>query len=247
MQGVDPRAELAPRDVVARAISLELARTHAKCVFLDLRHLDADHIRLRFPRIAATCATFGIDITRDLIPVRSAAHYLMGGVKTDLDGRSSVSGLFAAGETACTGVHGANRLASNSLLEGLVYGARAGEAMREVAAPRTVLGQTARAANRSIDAARLRALMWECAGVVRSGEKLKNALNEITTIPTSESRLDRAHGEARNLLQCAELIVRSAIAREESRGAHYRTDFPSHDDVRFKKHSIVQGEVIHFS
>ena len=246
MQAVDPRAELAPRDVVARAISLELARTKAASVYLDLRHMDANHLRERFPRIASTCATFGIDITRDLIPVRPAAHYLMGGVRTDLEGRSSISGLFAAGETACTGVHGANRLASNSLLEGLVFGARAGETMREIVGePRS--GETEKKATRSMDVSRLRALMWECAGVVRSGEKLRGALNELTAAASEDSRLDRAHGEARNLRQCAELIVRSAIAREESRGAHYRTDFPAHDEARFRKHSIVQGEAIRFA
>lgn len=247
MQDVDARAELAPRDVVARAISLELARTHAARVYLDLRHLDANHIRARFPRIAETCGTFGIEITRDLIPVRPAAHYLMGGVRTDLDGRSSIPGLFAAGETACTGVHGANRLASNSLLEGLVYGARAGEAMRTAQAMQRGPAASARSTGKSIDVVRLRSLMWECAGVVRSGEKLRRALNEITTAAMPDDRLDRTHGEARNLLQCAELIVRTAIAREESRGAHYRTDFPVHDDARFRKHSIVQGEAIDFA
>jgi L-aspartate oxidase len=246
MLRVDPRAELAPRDVVARAISLELARTKAACVYLDLRHLDANHIRVRFPRIAATCGTFAIDITRDLIPVRPAAHYLMGGVKTDLDGRSTVPGLFAAGETACTGVHGANRLASNSLLEGLVYGARAGEAMRDAPQYRSGGHRTHGTSAKSIDVAHVRTLMWECAGVVRSGERLRGALEGLITNADHESRFDRAHGEARNLLQCAELIVRSAIAREESRGAHYRTDFPTHDDARFRKHSIVQGEAIRF-
>lgn len=247
MQAVEPRAELAPRDVVARAISLELARTKAAGVFLDLRHLDADLVRHRFPRILSTCASFGIDITRDLIPVRPAAHYLMGGVKTDLDGRTSIAGLFAAGETACTGVHGANRLASNSLLEGLVFGARAGQAMRNVASRSSSPKQTQKPSTPSMDVGRLRALMWECAGVVRSGEKLHAALSELTSMAKEDTRLDRARGEARNLLQCAELIARSAIAREESRGAHYRTDFPTHDDGLFKKHSIVQGEAVRFA
>jgi L-aspartate oxidase len=247
MLEVDPRAELAPRDVVARAISLELARTHAACVYLDLRHLDATLIADRFPRIAATCASFSIDIARQLIPVRPAAHYLMGGIATDLYGRSSLRGLFAAGEAACTGVHGANRLASNSLLEGLVYGARAGETMREVAATTNMRSPATNTSSSSMDVGRLRALMWECAGVVRSGERLRGALAELTATRIGDERLDRAHGEARNLLQCADLIVRSAIAREESRGAHYRTDFPAHDDARFKKHSIVQGAEIRFA
>jgi L-aspartate oxidase len=247
MQEVDARAELAPRDVVSRAISLELARTKAASVYLDLRHLDANHVRTRFPRIAATCGTFGIEITRDLIPVRPAAHYLMGGVRTDLDGRSSIPGLFAAGETACTGVHGANRLASNSLLEGLVYGARAGEAMRDAPAAARRVAAREKLHGKALEVARLRSLMWECAAVVRSEEKLHSALNELTTAATPDVRVGRPHGEARNLLQCAELIVRSAIAREESRGAHYRTDFPAHDDARFRKHSIVQGGAIDFA
>src|SRR5262249_1102614 len=128
-----PMGELAPRDVVARAIvhELEVSRTKDPVVYLDLTHLDAEHVKSRFPRIYATCLQYNIDITTELIPIRPAAHYAMGGVKTDLDGRTTLAGLYAAGEAAATGVHGANRLASNSLLEGLVFGARAGNAMRE--------------------------------------------------------------------------------------------------------------------
>src|SRR5204862_3711142 len=127
-----PKAELAPRDVVARAIvqEIEASSVTPAVAFLDLRHLNPAELRERFPRIYATCKQYGVDITSDLVPVRPAAHYLMGGIKTDLNGRSTVTGLYAAGETACTGVHGANRLASNSLLEGLVFGARAAEALR---------------------------------------------------------------------------------------------------------------------
>jgi L-aspartate oxidase len=247
MVEVDKRAELAPRDVIARAITAELQKSHK--VYLDLRHLDADHVRKRFPRIAETCRRFGVDIATDLIPVRPAAHYLMGGVKTDLEGRSNLHGLYAAGEAACTGVHGANRLASNSLLEGLVFGARAGEIMR---GERSARGSTSFTKPDSVthsgtvDIARLKRLMWEQAGVVRSGDGLQQALEEVRRMSVSAVVPDRATGEARNLVECAELILMSCLAREESRGAHHRTDFPSHDDSQFKKHSTVQDGCVGF-
>jgi L-aspartate oxidase len=247
MVDVDKRAELAPRDVIARAITTELQKGHA--VYLDLRHLDANRVRRRFPRIAETCRRFGVDIATDMIPVRPAAHYLMGGVKTDLEGRSNLRGLYAAGEAACTGVHGANRLASNSLLEGLVFGARAGEVMREErSAPGSARFGKEDSAKQGgpPDLARLKRLMWEQAGVVRSGARLKQALEEVRGMNVSGPLRDRSTGEARNLTQCAELILMSALAREESRGAHYRTDFPSHDDARFKRHSCVQGGRVGF-
>src|SRR5205085_1175775 len=143
--------ELAPRDVVARAIAEQISASTERepVVYLDMRHLESSHVRSRFPRVYATCLKFGIDITGQLVPVRPAAHYIMGGVKTDLQGKTTISGLYAAGETACTGVHGANRLASNSLLEGIVYGARAGEKMREELGPATSLdhGATLSSAN----------------------------------------------------------------------------------------------------
>jgi L-aspartate oxidase len=244
MLGADERAELAPRDVVARAIVAE-ANKGTK-VFLDLRHIPADHIRMRFPRIAEVCASFGLDITRDLVPVLPAAHYLMGGVKTDLDGRTHLARLFAAGETACTGVHGANRLASNSLLEGLVYGARAGAAMAAHGPHKTSSHVSARSF--SGDIAKLRNKMWVDAGVVRDNAKLKDALAYLrkTLSPGMPSRLDRARLEALNIAQCAELIVCAALAREESRGAHYRTDFPQHNDERFRAHSLMRNGELRF-
>jgi L-aspartate oxidase len=247
MVEVDKRAELAPRDVIARAITTELQKSHK--VYLDLRHLDADHVRKRFPRIAETCRRFGVDIATDLIPVRPAAHYLMGGVKTDLEGRSNLHGLYAAGEAACTGVHGANRLASNSLLEGLVFGARAGEVMRGERSARGSASFTKPDSvthRGTVDIARLKRLMWEQAGVVRSGDGLRQALEEVRRMSVSALVPDRATGEARNLVECAELILMSGLAREESRGAHYRTDFPSHDDAHFKKHSTVQDGCVGF-
>jgi L-aspartate oxidase len=245
MFGVHERAELAPRDVVARAIVAESQK--GSKVFLDLRHIPAEHIRMRFPRIAQVSASFGLDITRDLVPVLPAAHYLMGGVNTDLEGRTNLDRLYAAGETACTGVHGANRLASNSLLEGLVYGARAGAEMASDASRRSSSG-LAKVPSFGGDIATLRSKMWADAGVVRDKAKLKDALTYVRKALTSRppSRFDRAQLEASNIAQCAELIVSAALAREESRGAHYRTDFPQHDDACFRAHSLMRNGELRF-
>ena len=246
-------AELAPRDVVARAIVQEIAASNnpLATAYLDMRHLDAAILRARFPRIYATCQQYGIDITRDLIPVRPAAHYLMGGIKTDLQGRTSVSGLYAAGETACTGVHGANRLASNSLLEGLVFGARVAESMREERgiSTRTPCGPSHDQSNGEPGAIakQLRESMWEHAGVVRNRAGLEKLRWQI---PDWEKAVgegtDRQSIETRNLLRVGGLIARSALAREESRGAHFRSDFPHHNDSAFLKHSVVLGDKIEF-
>lgn len=257
--------ELAPRDVVARAIVHELEISPAKdpVVYLDMTHLDANHLRARFPRIYSTCMKYNLDIATDLVPVRPAAHYAMGGVRTDLEGRTSVKGLYAAGEVASTGVHGANRLASNSLLEGLVYGARAGIAVREdagtLAPPKDGKTSAAKAAKAKAASApenssvveefirEVREVMWKGAGIVRSGDVLRKTLKHLdemqARLPGENSRRAR---EAANLLQTGLLIVRGALAREESRGAHYRTDFPSHNDARFKKHSVIVREAVKF-
>jgi len=253
-------AELAPRDVVARAIAheLEVFRLPEPVVYLDLTHLNAKHVAARFPRIYSTCLEYNIDIGTDLIPVRPAAHYAMGGVRTDLHGRTNLSGLYAAGEAACTGVHGANRLASNSLLEGLVYGARAGATIREEApaqanthlkACKPVTGGSAvsdtRGAEEMIRA--VRDMAWKNIGIVRSGSGLREAIEQLekwrACLPPMN---DRRQCEANNIFQTALLIARSALARQESRGAHYRLDYPSHNDARFKKHSIVRGDAIQF-
>lgn len=255
MPDVHPLAELAPRDVVARAIAQQLAQTEAAepVVYLDLRHVDALHIATRFPRILATCRQYGIDITRDLIPIRPAAHYLMGGVQSDLEGRTSLPGLFAAGETACTGVHGANRLASNSLLEGLVFGARAGAAMRNhfgkhSASLRNIPDEPRRQDDPERWIETVKNVMWRNAGVIRSGKGLREALEILEAL---ENRMlppaSRRSCEAHNLRQTAELIVRSALARQESRGAHFRTDFPAHDDAHYRAHSHVRGLKVTFS
>ena len=249
-----PMAELAPRDVVARAIVQEIgaSKVTPAVAYLDLRHLDSAHLRERFPRIYATCKQYGIDITADLVPVRPAAHYLMGGIKTNLDGQSTIRGLYAAGETACTGVHGANRLASNSLLEGLVFGARAATAMRNETGSASRSSSTPQVAqvhseHPSEIARRLRAAMWEHAGVVRNREGLEQVRRQITEWDAALISLStRQEIETRNLLAVGELIVRSALAREESRGAHFRSDCPKRDDVRFLKHSIVSEDKISF-
>jgi L-aspartate oxidase len=256
MHRYHPMAELAPRDVVARAIVQEIAASKLKSpvAYLDLRHLDAPLLRARFPRIYSTCKEYGIDITRDLIPVRPAAHYLMGGIKTDLNGRTSLSGLYAAGETACTGVHGANRLASNSLLEGLVFGARVANVMRNEGGSgsrKSYSDQPNQSSSSSSDPTHtvtlLQQAMWQHAGVIRNREGLESLKNQILEWKHSlADTSERPTIETQNLLSIGELITRSALAREESRGAHFRADFPKHDDAKCLKHSIVRREDIHF-
>jgi L-aspartate oxidase len=244
------RAELAPRDIVSRAIVAEMQRTATRTVYLDMTALEPRFVRTRFPKIYETCLRYGLDITKDLLPVSPASHYCMGGVRTDLDGRASLKGLYAAGEVACTGVHGANRLASNSLLEGLVFGARAGRAAAAdhagenitMAAHNAVAEDDGEARARAAGEValavrkRVRRLMWERVGIIRSGESIGRALREFEQI--ARAPLARA---SRNFLNVATLIARSAIWREESRGAHFRTDFPTRDDARWRVHSIARA------
>jgi L-aspartate oxidase len=240
VQGERFTNELAPRDVVARAIVAEMERTGAPHVLLDLTHLDPDFIRGRFPRIHETCLRYGVDIARQPAPVHPAAHYAMGGVRTDLDGRTSIPRLYAAGEVACTGVHGANRLASNSLLEGVVFGARAGRAMREWsggAVPHAA--PTPEAQFPCMSEPDIRKLAWEKCGLVRSGAGLAAACRALESRPGLEfAGPELAQFELRNMHAVALLIARCALAREESRGAHYRADFPEKREA-FAKHSLV--------
>jgi L-aspartate oxidase len=253
--------ELAPRDVVARAITheLELVKRPDAVVYIDLTHLNPETVRKRFPTIYSTCMRYNIDIATELVPIRPAAHYAMGGVRTDLTGRTSLPGLYAAGEVACTGVHGANRLASNSLLEGLVYGTRAADDMRQqmrapdgrsaapnaAAVPATGNGQ---ASELEKLVRKVQTLMWQQVGVVRDGKVLQQVVPELRSlqaqIPTTGDR--RAH-EAANIVQAGLLIARAALAREESRGAHYRLDHPLKDDARYRKHSIISGDNLRFA
>jgi L-aspartate oxidase len=241
MSGYDARAELAPRDIVSRSIHFEMQRTSAGHVWLDMRHLDRNFVRNRFPKIHNTCLLYNVDITRDLIPVSPAAHYTMGGIRTDTYGRTSIAGLYAAGEVACTGVHGANRLASNSLLEGLVFGARAGEtAVREAVddihpAEPSDWDYGAEADWRIEDAARdeVRRIMWDRVGIVRDEQGLTEALSALEEIAARP-----LNTRSWNFVTLARLIAEAALRRRESRGAHYRRDFPDRDDENFQRHTL---------
>lgn len=255
MTRVHADGDLAPRDVVARAIAREMERTGAP-VYLTLAHLDAGYVCARFPTIADMCRRIGLDLARDPIPVGPAAHYIMGGVDTDEWGRTSLPGLFAAGEVACTGVHGANRLASNSLLEGLVFGARAAIAMQEppaaaaLKADRVVAGGSWLASPQPpfishLSPAEIRDLMWRSVGLFRTREGLEAAV--ATLDAAYQHQRDRLSIDADgwrqvNLVTAARLVARAALRREESRGAHFRLDFPARDDEHWKRHIVdVRG------
>jgi L-aspartate oxidase len=272
MERYDPAGDLAPRDIVARSIVREVERTGGP-VFLTLAHLDADYVRHRFPTIAAMCARLGLDLPRDPIPVGPAAHYIMGGVDTDEWGRTSLPGLFAAGEVACTGVHGANRLASNSLLEGLVFGARAGIAMQQPpqAAPLKadrkkgtgIISERAKGTKtgaKSADKAaendprplfpdEIRDLMWRAAGLFRTGENLQRAVAALDEAFEAQWRgrppVPNADWWRRfHLVTVARLITRAALRRQESRGGHFRDDFPTRNDERWKVHVVDTRDAV---
>lgn len=251
--------ELAPRDVVARAVAREGmgdALGESQPVYLDMQHVHGIDLRQRFPGISAFLAAHGLDLHRDLIPIRPAAHYLMGGIRTDLNGRTNVRGLYAAGEAACTGVHGANRLASNSLLEGLVFGARAANAMLADAPPQESIDEPPRRAVleqgeealAEVFIHRLQKSMWAHAGLLRDETSLNEGFAAQAECELGSARLlqsgrhSRRLYEALSLARVAQAILHSALARTESRGAHFRTDFPRRDDAHFQKHSIFSDE-----
>ena len=256
MERYHPLLELAPRDVVARAITREGLQGP---VYLDMRQVaGTTDLTARFPGISKFLAGYGLELGRDLIPVRPAAHYLMGGVRTDVQGRTSLPGLYAAGEAACTGVHGANRLASNSLLEGLVFGALAAEAMIQGSGARDQgsedgEGHLPKAAAVKVDPAaverwitELRAVMWKDAGLLRDAAGLKRAQARLEGMMGEIPRgFSRRAVEARNLFLVANVIVASAAAREESRGAHYRNDFPKKGKAA--RHSVMEKGKLRFA
>ncbi len=245
--------ELAPRDVVSRAILQRMAETHFTHVFLDVRHLGAKHFGQRFPQIDEKCRSFGIEPGSDLIPVHPAAHYMIGGAKTDLDGRTSVAGLLACGEAASTGLHGANRLASNSLTEALVFGQRCGQAVGEAlsqTSERLTAGQIdwtfARRQRTELDLVdirnSLRSVMWRNVGIVRGGERLTETLEIIDfwgRYTLDKEFTDPAGWEIQNMLSAAYVITECALQRTETRGVHYRKDFPESDPA-WKRHQLVR-------
>ncbi|MEA1872158.1 MAG: L-aspartate oxidase [Chloroflexota bacterium] len=256
MSNYAAEAELATRDVVARSIVYEMKKTHSDRVFLDVTHLLPRLITTRFPHIYRFCRDHGLDITKGLIPVAPAAHYLMGGVKVSNWGETNISGLFATGETACTGVHGANRLASNSLLESVVfskrvmqrtemttpphhYEERSDEAISSCLPGRKVLPKVP-----PLNLPNLQSLMWDKVGIIRSGEGLEEAADILATWESLLSQpSDRPSYELNNLVSCARLMTEAALLRKESRGAHFRADFPQ-TSPEWQRHSVFRKNVI---
>jgi L-aspartate oxidase len=257
-----PMADLAPRDVVARTIDYEMKRTGADCVYLDMTHREADYLRERFPNIHAACLQYGIDLTKEPIPVVPAAHYMCGGVVVDEDGRTKVPGLWAIGEVSCTGLHGANRLASNSLLEGLVYGKRAALALSDIRAHRlaeppdwdvgsAVPSDEAVVVTQNWD--EIRRFMWNYVGIVRSDRRLRRAARRVALLKDEireyywKHLVTRDLLELRNIADVAEMIIACASTRTESRGLHYTIDHPEARDDMARDTLIVFGEPPHLS
>jgi len=260
MKRYHSQADLAPRDIVARAIDSEMKKRGDNCVYLDVTAIDADKVRNRFPQINERLLSLKIDMTRELIPVVPAAHYMCGGVLTDLEGRSNLKGLYVAGEAACTGVHGANRLASNSLLEALVFSQRAFESAASYIKKRDVNVPGIPAWDErdtfdhdewvliSHDKREIRRLMWDYVGIVRSDERLDRAGQRVNLIAEQiesfykKTIVTPALLELRNLSCVARLIIRSAMFRKESRGLHYTTDYLERDDKKWKGNTVIQRD-----
>jgi len=267
MENYHVRAELAPRDIVSRAIFDEMKKTDSDHVHLNLSGIDPEKVKKRFPTIYKTCKEAGLDLTSDDIPVAPAAHYFMGGIKTDLEARTNIKGLWAAGEVMSSGVHGANRLASNSLLEGVVFGHRAalsaskhhnvsyspspqplgpsGEHSRTVEGPvpsPVPSTNTIPLSSHELSKHRhlIKKLMWDSVGIIRNGKGLEKAVNELSILEKGLNYDPQtvAESELRNMALVGKLIAQAAFDRKESRGAHYRTDYPEKDDVNWKKHLV---------
>jgi L-aspartate oxidase len=249
MLAEDPRAEKATRDVVSQAIFRCMERTQHPNVYLDLSHLDPAHVRRRFPGIDKICRSFALDITKDRIPVRPGAHYMVGGVTVDIEGRTTIPGLWAAGEVSSSGLHGANRLASNSLLEGLVFGSSCARGA-VAAAAKMPNSMTAYPIRHGLDQAiepldildiknSLRALMVRQMGIVRERKRLEEAKRDVEfwrRYVLAREFDDRPGWELQNLLTIAYLMIDTALQREESRGCHFRSDFPKRDDAHWQRH-----------
>jgi L-aspartate oxidase len=258
MEAYHPLKDLAPRDIVARAIDNEMKIHGDDCVFLDITHKDPDFVRDHFPYIHETCLGYGIDMTIDPIPVVPAAHYLCGGVQVDSWGETDLVNLFAIGEVACTGLHGANRLASNSLLEGAVFGARAAQRSLhhfrtgQPPCPAIATWDTCSARNSDEEVVvahnwdEIRRCMWNYVGIVRSTKRLVRALRRVQMIQEEiadyywDFYVTSDLIELRNIATVAELIIRCALKRQESRGLHYTIDYPDTDDIHWKKDTIIR-------